>query len=76
MLYPGLTVGISFRHFVCRLTAAGAITSFHKYINYLAGLKSTEVEYTPYSVRRALENTALHQENIEVFAQGYGLIQV
>ena len=40
------------------------------------GLKAEEVQYSPHSIRRALENTALKQENIEIFALGYGLIQV
>lgn len=41
----------------------------------LSGLKAEEVKYCPYSIRRALENTAFKQDHIEVFAQGYGLIQ-
>lgn len=40
------------------------------------GLKAEDIKYSPYSVKRALENTAANQDNIEVFALGYGLIQV
>ncbi|CAH0485883.1 unnamed protein product [Peronospora farinosa] len=42
----------------------------------VSGLKAQGVEYTPYSIRRALENTAVKIPNVEVFAQGKGLIQV
>uniref|UniRef100_H2Z489 Tripeptidyl-peptidase 2 n=1 Tax=Ciona savignyi TaxID=51511 RepID=H2Z489_CIOSA len=42
----------------------------------LSGLKGRDISYTPYSIRRALENTALKQDNVESFAQGFGLIQV
>lgn len=42
----------------------------------LSGLINRGIKYTPYSVRRSLENTAAKQPNIEVFAQGKGLIQV
>jgi len=42
----------------------------------LSGLIERSIKYTPYSVRRALENTAAKQTNIEPFAQGKGLIQV
>ncbi|XP_078488477.1 tripeptidyl-peptidase 2 isoform X1 [Ciona intestinalis] len=42
----------------------------------LSGLKGRDISYTPYSIRRALENTAFKQENVEIFAQGFGLVQV
>nr|CAB3267194.1 tripeptidyl-peptidase 2 [Phallusia mammillata] len=42
----------------------------------LSALKAQEIQYTPYSIRRALENTASKQNNIECFAQGHGFVQV
>jgi tripeptidyl-peptidase-2 len=42
----------------------------------LSGLKAGEIDYSPYSVRRALQNTAKKIENAGVFAQGPGLVQV
>lgn len=42
----------------------------------LSGLKQSNVPYSPYSVKRALENTATVLENVEIFAQGSGLLQV
>ncbi|KAG7399411.1 tripeptidyl-peptidase II Tpp2 [Phytophthora boehmeriae] len=42
----------------------------------VSALKSKGIEYTPYSIRRALENTAVKVPNVEVYAQGKGLIQV
>ncbi|XP_006818461.1 tripeptidyl-peptidase 2-like, partial [Saccoglossus kowalevskii] len=42
----------------------------------LSGLKCNSIPYTPYSIRRCLENTAYKVDTIETFAQGHGLIQV
>ncbi|XP_033760966.1 tripeptidyl-peptidase 2-like [Pecten maximus] len=42
----------------------------------LSGLKANHIDYTPFSVKRALQNTAQKVDNIEVFALGYGLVHV
>jgi hypothetical protein len=42
----------------------------------LSGLKANGVDYTPFSVKRALINTAAPVPNIEVLAIGHGLVQV
>jgi tripeptidyl-peptidase-2 len=42
----------------------------------LSGLKASKVKYSPYSVRRALENTARPIATGDPFTQGAGLIQV
>jgi len=42
----------------------------------LSALKAEHRAYSPRSVRRALENTAAEIPNVEVFAQGRGLIQI
>ena len=42
----------------------------------MSGLKAQGIEYTPFSIKRALEHTAQHIENVEQLAQGYGLVQV
>jgi len=42
----------------------------------LSGLKAGHVSYNPYSVKRALQNTAKPVEGVEVFAMGHGLVQV
>ena len=42
----------------------------------LSALKAENIPYCPYSVRRALENTATQVPNIEKFALGQGLLQV
>uniref|UniRef100_A0A2R5LKX2 Tripeptidyl-peptidase 2 n=1 Tax=Ornithodoros turicata TaxID=34597 RepID=A0A2R5LKX2_9ACAR len=42
----------------------------------VSGLKQKEVPYSPYSVRRAMENTALKVSTWEPFSMGHGLVQV
>ncbi|GFX42147.1 tripeptidyl-peptidase 2 [Trichonephila clavipes] len=42
----------------------------------LSGLKQQNIPYSPYSVRRAIENTALKVSTWEAFSMGHGLIQV
>ncbi|CAG2163191.1 unnamed protein product [Oppiella nova] len=42
----------------------------------LSGLKALNIEYSPYNVRRAIENTALKIKNYEPLTHGHGLIQV
>ena len=41
----------------------------------VSALKQLKIPYTPYSVRRAVQNSALKLD-VDVFAQGHGLIQV
>ncbi|XP_066956231.1 tripeptidyl-peptidase 2 isoform X3 [Macrobrachium rosenbergii] len=41
----------------------------------VSALKQKSIPYSPYSVRRAIENTALTLD-VDIFAQGHGLIQV
>jgi len=42
----------------------------------LSAAKATGTKYSPYSVVRALKNTAQRMKTVDVFAQGAGLIQV
>uniref|UniRef100_V5IDQ3 Tripeptidyl-peptidase 2 n=2 Tax=Ixodes ricinus TaxID=34613 RepID=V5IDQ3_IXORI len=42
----------------------------------LSGLKAQGLPYSPYSVRRAMENTALKVASWDPFSMGYGLLQV
>lgn len=42
----------------------------------LSGLKQKGILYSPYNVKRALENTAKDLDNSERCSQGYGLLQV
>ncbi|GFO43768.1 tripeptidyl-peptidase 2-like [Plakobranchus ocellatus] len=42
----------------------------------LSALKATDVYFTPFSVRRALEATAQNVSGVEVFALGQGIVQV
>ena len=42
----------------------------------MSGLKARDIAFSPFSIKRALEQSALFLNGIEVFAQGHGLIQV
>ncbi|KAK2578923.1 hypothetical protein KPH14_011132 [Odynerus spinipes] len=42
----------------------------------ISGLLAKGCPYSPYSIKRALENTALYISNLDPFAQGSGLLQV
>nr|XP_012225494.1 PREDICTED: tripeptidyl-peptidase 2 [Linepithema humile] len=42
----------------------------------ISGLLAKGCPYSPYSIKRALENTALFVSNLDPFAQGSGLLQV
>ena len=42
----------------------------------LSGLKANDVSFSPFSVRRALENTAGPVDGVEVFAMGHGIVKV
>lgn len=42
----------------------------------LSGLEQKHIPYSPYSVKRALENTALFLDTVDSFVQGHGLLQV
>lgn len=42
----------------------------------LSGLQQKSIPYSPYNVKRALENSAKYLPDVEKFAQGSGLLQV
>lgn len=42
----------------------------------ISGLLAKNVPYSPYSIKRAVENTALYIPTLDPFAQGSGLLQV
>lgn len=42
----------------------------------LSAMKAKALPYTPFSVRQALENTALKVNSLDHFALGHGLVQV
>ncbi|XP_078038479.1 tripeptidyl-peptidase 2-like [Augochlora pura] len=42
----------------------------------ISGLLAKNYPYSPYNIKRALENTALYVSNLDPFAQGSGLLQV
>lgn len=42
----------------------------------LSGLEQKNIPYSPYSVKRALENTAFCLDTVDSFVQGHGLLQV
>jgi hypothetical protein len=41
----------------------------------LSALKAENIEFSPHSIRRAIENTAVQVDGIEPFALGHGLLQ-
>ena len=41
----------------------------------VSALKARQASYSPFSVRRAIQNTAQRLE-VDVFAQGHGLVRV
>lgn len=42
----------------------------------ISGLKQKDIKYSPYSIKRALENGATRLQDVELFAQGNGLLNV
>ncbi|XP_033232099.1 tripeptidyl-peptidase 2 isoform X2 [Belonocnema kinseyi] len=42
----------------------------------ISGLLAKNCAYSPYSIKRSLENTALYVDSLDPFAQGSGLLQV
>lgn len=42
----------------------------------ISGLKQLDIVYTPYSIKRAMWNTATNLSNVDIFAQGNGLLNV
>lgn len=42
----------------------------------ISGLLAKGIAYSPYSIKRALENTALFVQHLDTLAQGSGLLQV
>lgn len=42
----------------------------------MSGLKQTNIKFSPFSIKHALENSAQFLEHMDPFAQGHGLMQV
>lgn len=42
----------------------------------ISGAMAKGLSWTPFSVKKSLENTAVKLANVEFFAQGHGLVQV
>ena len=42
----------------------------------ISGLLAKDIQYSPYSIKRAIENTAMFVDTLDQFAQGSGLLQV
>lgn len=42
----------------------------------MSGLKARNIAYSPFSLKQAMEHTAQYLDDVEVFAQGHGLLQV
>ncbi|KAG0430430.1 hypothetical protein HPB47_022708, partial [Ixodes persulcatus] len=58
------------------VNAPGTMPSSSIIALLLSGLKAQGLPYSPYSVRRAMENTALKVASWDPFSMGYGLLQV
>lgn len=42
----------------------------------ISALKQLKINYTPFSIKRAIWNTSTHLSNVDQFAQGSGLLNV
>ena len=76
MSAPHVTGAIGeFSGMVLMNTDANLIT-FYLIGLLISGLKARNIPFSPFSIKRALEQTAMFLDGVEVFAQGHGLIQV
>lgn len=51
-------------------------TFFHSPAILISGLKQKGIKYSPYSIKRAITNTATKLGYVDPFAQGSGLLNV
>lgn len=42
----------------------------------ISGLKARQLPYSPYSIKRSLENSATYLQHVEPWAQGAGLVNI